>query len=39
MIGLISSLPDPAIDIDDPTMLPVTIKGEPLSETIICELR
>jgi hypothetical protein len=40
-IGLISSLPDPALDIDDddPDDLPVTIKGEPLSETIIRERR
>ena len=40
-IGLISSLPDPALDIDDddPNDAPVTIKGEPLSETIIRERR
>ena len=40
-IGLISSLPDPALDIDDddPDDQPVTIKGEPLSETIIGERR
>ena len=40
-IGLISSLPDPALDIDDddPDDAPVTIKGEPLSETIIRERR
>ena len=40
-IGLISSLPDPALDIDDddPDDQPVTIKGEPLSETIIRERR
>jgi hypothetical protein len=39
--GLISSLPDPAldIDVDDPEDRPVTIKGEPLSETIIRERR
>jgi hypothetical protein len=39
--GLITSLPDPALDIDDddPEDQPVTIKGEPLSETIICERR
>jgi hypothetical protein len=38
-IGLISSLPDPALDLDDddPEDQPVTIKGEPLSETIIRE--
>jgi hypothetical protein len=36
-IGLITSLPDPALDIDDddPDDQPVTIKGEPLSEAII----
>jgi hypothetical protein len=40
-IGLITSLPDPALDIDDddPDDVPVTIKGEPLSETIIRERR
>ncbi len=40
-IGLISSLPDPAMDVDDddPDDQPVTIKGEPLSETIIRERR
>jgi hypothetical protein len=40
-IGLISSLPDPALDLDDddPDDQPVTIKGEPLSETIIRERR
>jgi hypothetical protein len=40
-IGLISSLPDPALDIDDddPADQPVPIKGEPLSETIIRERR
>jgi hypothetical protein len=40
-IGLISSLPDPALDIDDddPDDQPVTIQGEPLSETIIRERR
>jgi hypothetical protein len=40
-IGLVSSLPDPALDIDDddPEDAPVTIKGEPLSETIIRERR
>jgi UDP:flavonoid glycosyltransferase YjiC (YdhE family) len=40
-IGLISSLPDPSLDIDDddPDDQPVTIKGEPLSETIIRERR
>jgi Arc/MetJ-type ribon-helix-helix transcriptional regulator len=40
-IGLITSLPDPAQDIDDndPDDAPVIIKGEPLSETIIRERR
>ncbi len=40
-IGLVSSLPNPALDIDDddPDDQPVTIKGEPLSETIIRERR
>jgi Arc/MetJ-type ribon-helix-helix transcriptional regulator len=40
-IGLITSLPDPAQDIDDddPDDVPVIIKGEPLSETIIRERR
>jgi hypothetical protein len=39
--GLISQLPDPAQDIDDddPDDLPVAIKGEPLSETIIRDRR
>jgi hypothetical protein len=39
--GLITSLPDPTLDIDDddPDDQPVTIKGEPLSETIIRERR
>jgi hypothetical protein len=40
-IGLVTSLPDPALDIDDddPDDVPVVIKGEPLSETIIRERR
>jgi Arc/MetJ-type ribon-helix-helix transcriptional regulator len=39
--GLLTSLPDPALDIDDddPDDQPVPIKGEPLSETIIRERR
>jgi hypothetical protein len=39
--GLILSLPDPTLDIDDddPDDAPVVIKGEPLSETIIRERR
>jgi hypothetical protein len=38
--GLITSLPDPSLDIDDdPDDQPVTINGEPLSETIIRERR
>ncbi len=38
-IGLISQLPDTDADFDDPDDVPVTIKGEPLSETIIRERR
>ncbi len=39
-IGLITLVPDPALDIDDdPDDAPVTIKGEQLSETIIRERR
>ena len=40
-VSLISSLLDPALDIDDddPDDQPVTIKGEPLPETIIRERR
>ncbi len=40
-VGLMTSLPDPAQDIDDddPDDAPVIIKGEPLSETIIRERR
>src|SRR5262245_14877894 len=40
-IGLITSLPDPALDIDDedPGDQPIAIEGEPLSETIIRERR
>jgi hypothetical protein len=39
--GLLTSLPDPALDIDDddPDDQPITIEGEPLSETIIRERR
>jgi putative addiction module CopG family antidote len=39
--GLLASLPDPALDIDDddPDDQPVPIKGEPLSETILRERR
>ncbi len=39
--GLITRLPDPSLDIDDddPDDQPVTIQGEPLSETIIRERR
>jgi hypothetical protein len=39
--GLITQLPDPALDIDDdnPDDRPVPIKGEPLSQTIIRERR
>ena len=40
-MGLLTSLPDPTLDIDDddPDDVPVAIKGEPLSETIIRERR
>ena len=38
-IGLISQLPDTEADFDDPDDEPITIKGEPLSETIIRERR
>jgi hypothetical protein len=38
-IGLMSQLPDTAADFDDPDDQPITIKGEPLSETIIRERR
>jgi hypothetical protein len=39
--GLITHLPDSALDIDDddPEDQPIAIKGEPLSETIIRERR
>ncbi len=37
--GLITQLPNPAEDIDDADDLPIAIKGEPLSETIIRERR
>src|SRR5205823_4378886 len=38
-IGLLSQLPDTAADYDDPEDEPITIKGEPLSETVIRERR
>ena len=38
-IGLMSQLPDTDADFDDPDDEPITIKGEPLSETIIRERR
>jgi Arc/MetJ-type ribon-helix-helix transcriptional regulator len=37
--GLLSQLPDTAADYDDPDDQPITIEGEPLSETIIRERR
>lgn len=39
--GLITRLPDPALDADDddPDDQPITIEGEPLSETILRERR
>ena len=38
-IGLMTQLPDTDADFDDSADLPITIKGEPLSETIIRERR
>ena len=38
-IGLMSQLPDTEADFDDPDDMPVDIKGEPLSETVIRERR
>jgi len=38
-IGLLSQLPDTEADYDDPDDQPITIEGEPLSETIIRERR
>ena len=38
-IGLMSQLPDTDADYDDPADQPITIKGEPVSETIIRERR
>src|SRR3954468_17411358 len=38
-IGLMSQLPDTTADYDDPDDVPVAIKGEPLSETVIRERR
>jgi hypothetical protein len=38
-IGLLSQLPDTDADFDDPDDVPVEIKGEPLSETVIRERR
>jgi Arc/MetJ-type ribon-helix-helix transcriptional regulator len=38
-IGLMSQLPDTAADFDDPDDQLITIKGAPLSETIIRERR
>jgi hypothetical protein len=38
-IGLLSRLPDRDADHDDPDDEPITIKGEPLSETVIRERR
>jgi Arc/MetJ-type ribon-helix-helix transcriptional regulator len=37
--GLITQLPNPDEDIDDADDLPIAVKGEPLSETIIRERR
>jgi hypothetical protein len=38
-IGLLSQLPDTDADFDDPDDQPITIEGEPLSETVIRERR
>ena len=38
-IGLMSQLPDTDADFDDPDDEPITIEGEPLSETVIRERR
>jgi hypothetical protein len=38
-IGKISQLPDTDADYDEPDDEPITIKGEPLSETVIRERR
>jgi Arc/MetJ-type ribon-helix-helix transcriptional regulator len=38
-IGLMSQLPDKAADFDDPDDQPITVKGEPISETIVRERR
>jgi Arc/MetJ-type ribon-helix-helix transcriptional regulator len=38
-IGLMSRLPDTPDDFDDPDDEPISIKGEPLSETVIRERR
>jgi putative addiction module CopG family antidote len=38
-IGLMSQLPDTEADFDDPDDVPVDIKGEPLSESVIRERR
>ena len=38
-IGLMSQLPNTDADFDDPDDEPTTIKGEPLSETVIRERR
>ncbi len=38
-VGLISQLPERSADFDDPDDQPITIIGEPLSETVIRERR
>lgn len=38
-IGLMSQLPDTAADHDDPEAEPISIKGEPLSATVVRERR
>jgi Arc/MetJ-type ribon-helix-helix transcriptional regulator len=38
-LGLMSPIPDPSADVDEPDDQPVEIEGEPLSETVIRERR
>ena len=38
-LGLMSQLPDADADVDDPTDQPISIAGEPISETIIRDRR
>src|SRR4051794_14543959 len=38
-VGLMTKLPDSTADYDDPDDEPITLRGEPLSETVIRERR